>query len=280
MQILDRSSFWIPFACSVLLASAVGAQETAPAPPISEAERTAIAAAADLGGLIFLHDRAAWIGTDQVRKINGFDKDNRLRGYVTERRDDQIRVTFYGAEKGEADTALYRVVVPQTGTPYPAEKLGDPEPLSSYEANAVSARAVALGARFEPACSRQYNTVVLPATVGGEQGWAVYLLPGTTDAQVFPVGGAHRVEVNAAGDRIVNRRAYTTSCLSLDNNPQAEVLVLSHLLDPQPTELHMFWSLQIRKPLAVITLPAGSIWMVSGREGIALIERGTASGGK
>jgi hypothetical protein len=269
-----RSRVFVAAMAAFLLAPSSWGAGADPAPPMSEEEQRIAASVLELGTLIFLHDRAAWIGTDEVRKLKSFDKDKRLRGYITERRGNEIRVTFYGAEKGEADAALYRVVVPESGAPHLAEKMSEPEPLSAYEAGAVAARGLALSERFEPACSRQHNTVVIPAPVGAESGWAVYILPGTTDAKVLPVGGAHRVEVNAAGDRIINRRAYSRSCLNLTNEPKAVALVLSHLLDPQPTELHVFWSLQTRKPLAVVTVPAGSMWFVSGREGIKLMERG------
>jgi hypothetical protein len=256
------------------------AAQTAALPPMSENEQRSAALTRDLGTLIYLHDRAASIGTDEVRKLGVLDKDKRLHGYITERRGDEIRVTFYGTEKqGEAHSALYRVVVPDAGRPHPAEAIATPELLSTYEAGAVAARRLALGERFEPACSRQYNSVVIPAMAGPEMGWVVYLLPGTTEAKVLPVGGAHRVEVNAAGDRIGNRRTYTRACLNFSIDPNAEALVLTHLLDPQPTELHVFWSLQIRRPLMVLTLPDGSMWEVIGQN-VRLIERGNATGGQ
>ena len=93
---------------------------------MSESEQRAAFAAGQLGGLIFLHDRAAWIGTDEVRKLKSFDKDKRVHGYVTERRGDEVRVTFFGAEKGEADGALYRVVVPESGKPHSVEAIARP----------------------------------------------------------------------------------------------------------------------------------------------------------
>lgn len=258
---------------AILLTRLSAAAENAPAPPMSDDEKRIAASSRDLGVLIFLHDRAAWLGTDEVRKLRGFDSDKRLHGYITERRGDEIRVTFYGGDKVESNAALYRVVVPDTGKPQPAEALAMPEQLSQYEMGAVAARGLALRERIEPMCSKQYNSVVVPASVGDATGWAVYLLPGTTDAKVLPVGGAHRIETNVGGDTVVSRRAYTRSCLNLTVEPKAAAMVLSHLLDPQPTELHVFWSLQVRKPLVVVTSPAGSAWYVTG-QGIALMERG------
>jgi hypothetical protein len=246
---------------------------------MSEAEQRAVNAARSLGVLIFLHDRAAAIGTDEVRKLKGFDKDQRLHGYITERRGDAIRVTFYGAQAGAADAPLYRVTVPNSGAPPPAEVVATAVLLSRYEAGAVAARKLALAEPPEPVCSMQYNSVVIPAAEGGPVGWAVYLLPGTTDAKVLPVGGAHRMEINPDATRVVSRRAFTRSCLTVANDPQAVALSLTHLLDPQPTELHVFWSLRLRKPLMVSTPPAGSLWAVSG-QGIRLVERGRQNGGQ
>ena len=48
--------------------------------------------------------------------------------------------------------------------------------------------------------------------------------------------------------------------------------MITHLLDPIPTEAHVFWSLWARKPMYVATPPNGTIWVVDDGK-IKLVER-------
>jgi len=54
-------------------------------------------------------------------------------------------------------------------------------------------------------------------------------------------------------------------------------LMITHLLDPIPTEAHVFWSIWAHKPLYVATPPNGTIWVVEGSK-IRLVERKPAEG--
>lgn len=57
------------------------------------------------------------------------------------------------------------------------------------------------------------------------------------------------------------------TCFSVDYRPKdgktPEVLIVTHLLDPQPTELHAFVSRNIPVALAVATLPNSKLWVIS-----------------
>lgn len=89
-------------------------------------------------------------------------------------------------------------------------------------------------------------------------GWAAYLLPGTTQHGVVPIGGSYRLDLDAAGERILKQRPFTRTCIALDSprsdrSMKAVAMMVTHLLDPVPTEVHVFWSLWARQPMYVAT---------------------------
>jgi hypothetical protein len=147
-----------------------------------------------------------------------------------------------------------------------------PAPLTPYESGAAAARAAALTSRFQP-CSENYNAVVLPSTAAPENNWVVYLIPGTTRNDVVPIGGTYCVEVS--GSNIVSQRGFTHTCIALQTDPKAVGLMMTHLLDPVPTEAHVFWSIRAKKPMYVATPPNGTVWIVEGNK-IRLVERKAA----
>jgi hypothetical protein len=161
----------------------------------------------------------------------------------------------------------------------PPQELKTPQALTEFESGAAAARIFAGKYSFQP-CTEHYNTVVLPADSSASANWVVYLLPGTQEALRIPLGGAHRLELDATAQHLINERGFTRSCLVLAD-PKADakhrpvMLVASHLLDPVPTEIHVFWNLWSGIPLDILTPPHGTAWAISkGR--ISLLQRGGA----
>lgn len=235
-------------------------------PPDQEA--AALKAAEATGLAIYRHDYAAAVATDAI-ELRQFKKDKRVRGWVTEEQQDGIVVTFID----QTPAALYRISVSKEGVAGPVAALEEPAPLTVYEFGAATARAVALASKFEP-CSENYNSVVLPSAGAHGANWVVYLLPGTTKHNVVPVGGTYRMEVN--GSKVISQRGFTRTCIALQADPEAVGLMITHLLDPIPTEAHVFWSMWAKKPIYVATPPEGTIWIVDGDK-ISLVERKTSS---
>lgn len=226
-------------------------------------EALAITAAETIGRAIFEHDRAAAVATDAALAQRVFKRDGRVHGWVTEVREEGIAVTFID----QTPSALYRVMVSPSGRAGPLLALEAPEPLSSYEAGAADARAIALAADFQ-ACSKTYNTVVLPADAGTDGGWIVYLLPGTARHDTVPIGGTYRMEVRDGA--VLSQRAFTRSCIALGRGPRVGATIITHLLDPVPTEAHVHWSLWADTPMYVTT--NGALWAIEHGE-IRKIER-------
>ncbi|HET6432652.1 hypothetical protein [Dyella sp.] len=232
---------------------------------LSPQEKATLHADEVVGRAMFVSDRAATVATDAALKLDAFRQESRVRGWITQAHADAVTVTFIDA----TPAALYRATVSNDGKLVgKVEAYATPLPLSAFEAGAVAARTVALGAKFPP-CSARYNTVVLPLDASSAGKWLVYLLPATTQPSVIPIGGTSRVTVDHG--TIVAQRPFTKSCIALENDPRAVALMISHLLDTTPTEAHVFWSLWAHKDMYVSTESAA--WAIhDGR--IRLVETG------
>ncbi len=217
---------------------------------ISDAEANASAEAS--GRTIYTHYRAI----EAVRVAMDADQtmrdDDRVAGEITLGYGGQIHVTVLD----DASAALYRAAVSTDGLlAAPIEALPAPAELSSNERAAAQARTTAL-AFDSPRCGDAYDTVVLPSSV--EAQWVVFLIPRPSQGAVR-LGGSTRVETE--GDVVTAWRPYTRSCIDLNPAPNAVAMIVTHLLDPTPTEIHVFWSLWKGKPFYVTTVKNG-LWKV------------------
>jgi len=95
----------------------------------------------------------------------------------------------------------------------------------------------------------------------------VYVLTPQTDNDTLPFGGHYLIEVSADG-KASALRPFTKSCVSLplhDKGPDATVaLTITHLLDPVPTEIHVFSSLSAHMPIFILTTQNQLNWKVEG----------------
>ncbi len=88
------------------------------------------------------------------------------------------------------------------------------------------------------------------------------MVPGATENDIILVGGAYRIDTDASGRTITASRAFSKSCISLEKTLDTEAFTRSHLLDPQPTEMHVFWRLLGRKPIYLITTQNSLVWLI------------------
>lgn len=238
-----------------LAAVAAGANEPAPPPMTAEQESAALRAAEAAGLAIYRHDQAAAVASDAGLEVRAFKKHKRIAGWITEQRDDRIVVTFID----RTPAALYRVMVGADGKAGRLETLDAPTPLTAYEAGAAAARNAAVNAGFQP-CAKSYNSVVLPGADPAGAPWVVYLLPGTTDPKVVPLGGSYRYEIKDG--KVAGQHAYTRSCIQLQNDPNSVGMMVTHLMDPLPTDVHVFLNLSTRKAMYVMTPSNGVLWSI------------------
>lgn len=240
------------------------------------AQELAAAVESERRGLeMYAYDQAAWHSTDRFLADvaaaggNDFLRQRGYRGYVVEPVPGGLRALFYGERDGRL-TAIARYSVSGskvTGGGIVA--LGAAEEMTPLALRMIAALAKAREAMAKPdhgVCSRTPpNSVVLSQPDGT---LSAYILTSTDDAGIYPAGGHYRFDFDAAGTLVAERK-FMNTCFPINfkNIPQGKepaLLVLSHLLDPQPTEIHAFVSRNIPVALAVMTVSNDLIWAVGG----------------
>lgn len=273
VQFVGRAFSAMLLACLSVPALAQDAGESTI--PIPAELQPAVAAAEQTGRLLQRLDRAAWIATDefmgdsQARKLR-----KSTRGWITEPTDTGTRVSFFDAN--DPPNKVYAVDVESSGVIGAAGAAVDAS-FADGQLSLIRARQAAMQQAFLT-CSRDYNSVVY------RDGDAirVYLMPGTTKQGVFPAGGHHLFVYDAAGRTLLSQRDFTKGCIDLQGAPPSGALekgdrlvgmMVTHLLDPQPTEIHVFISLNTDSPLYVGTTENRYLWKVS-RGRISLVSDG------
>jgi hypothetical protein len=271
-------------ACRVLLWAgllATWVDASAASRPITPEYRAAIERAERLGTTLYVHDSAAWRATDELVRRHLLPKDRRVRGWITAMSDtsDAVIVTFVGELHG-APHALYRVSVPAGDGKLEFAALKPARPLTEGERASFAARSLAMDAlgREQQRCADQYNTVVLPIRDGDEPVILVYLLAATAEPDVVVAGGHLRFAISPDGATIEEQRAFTKSCLVVStkivpDREDVKGMMLTHLLDPTPTEIHVFLSRTYHRPFFIATAENNLLWKVDGST-IELVDTG------
>jgi hypothetical protein len=253
---------------------AATAATPAPGSPLPPEAQTAIDRALAVGREIYIQDvMSAW-GTDVLREhVPGLEG---VGGYLTlaEGNDDGTLkgtwlVQFFSREP--TPRVLYRIRLWKDRSQQPAfEKLAPPAALTASEQVIIGARQAAIQAIPPP--SQPINPVVLPAQILGEKGSLVYLLAGTTKADVAVLGKHHRVLVGEDG-RVQKIEPLSKSVIEIPRKPppgaQEAGLMVTHIVSDYPLETHVFAALLYRQPFYVGTRTG--IWRVTGKE-IVLID--------
>ncbi len=233
----------------------------------------AVTRAEFLGRQMYLHDRAAWLATDAMLadpRMRGLRE--KIRGWLTEPSAHGIRVIFI--DDGETPRRLFQIDVDE-GERLTEPTIEAPEPLGPDLLAQLRARRLVLDQSFMR-CAREYNSVILPSA----DGLRVYLMPAFARKDVYPLGGYHLFETDSAGTKILSSRKFTNGCIDLnetakDAPPREDgfkamgTMMFTHLLDPQPSEVHVFVSLYASQPFMLATTENEMLWEV-GRGRITL----------
>jgi hypothetical protein len=221
------------------------------------------------GAAIYAYDQAAWHTSDtMVAKHLPEAVMRAIRGWVVEPRGDVLTVTYFGRD-GDKPYAIYiadfrdgavsNERVPEAGS---AERTLTPLGLRLAAARVTATDAAA----SLPRCNdRRYNSVVLPPEPDGTI--PVYLLTPQVENDQYPMGGHHEIDIAADGN-VAGKRDFTKSCLIIGGpatkpGEKPVALYITHLLDPHPTEIHVFTSLSAHYPVFVGTSDK-DIWSVEG----------------
>jgi hypothetical protein len=249
----------------ILLLTAAAGSET----EIPSEYQAAVRLATRLGAQLRLDEQAGARANEEMSRRRILKKDKRVRGWITdavETDSSGVVVTFVGEEAGGA-VALYRVRVPGEGSPT-IEKLDQPVSLDPGQAARWRARQAAIQAfRYRDGhCSDDYQPVVLSRGPADNDHIFVYLLARSNKPLDIVAGGHFRYEYSADGSIMEAHRAFTRSCMIIDQQPrlaeEAEAFMLTHVLDPTPTEIHVMLSLKHGEPIYVGT--RGYTWWVAG----------------
>lgn len=242
----------------------------------STEEMNATAAAQVRGEAMYQYDQAAWHASDSFQsdlaaahlKTAQLAKEG-LQGYVVEPLADQrFQTTFYARKEG-GYSAFARYVTDQ-GKVVSGGLLGAGQDtsVSAVAQHMIEARAKAIEEMAKPGhflCSKSApNTIVLPPSSDGSI--SVYVLTSTMDSSTYPAGGHNRFDFGPDG-KLASERGFMKSCFPISlkgkDGVKPEIMVLTHLLDPQPTEVHAFVSRNLPFPLMIATIQNKEMWLVS-----------------
>lgn len=244
------------------------AREKKPAPSasVSPAEDAQLREVARRGALLYAYDQAAWHGTDDMMaKLPDFEK--RVGGWIVDGPAETPELIFCDKEGARpVYIARFSRGALVSGTIADAGE----RDLSAPRRQLIAARKAALAALaqsdFKTCSEASPNTVVLPPSAPGEPTLVYVLTPQRTMA-AFPFGGHYLIPVDPSGRAGAIRR-FTKTCIEIGRPPDAvgsepSALVITHLLDPIPTEIHVFSSLAARLPVFVATAET-RVWIVDG----------------
>lgn len=239
-------------------------------------EFSAAAEAEVRGSEMFAFDQAAWHATDRfqadiLKRAGGLEALMRrgFKGYIVEPgRDGRLLATFF-AELNGVRFALARYTVAGTAVLDGGfVELDGQQSLSLLAERMIDARQKAIAAMQAPEhglCSNTPpNSLVLPPDDDGVI--RVYIMTSTTSPDVYPAGGHYRFDFDEDGKLVAERR-FMKTCFPLAHGAtdkgRPEIVFLTHVLDPQPTEIHAFISRNISIPLGVVTVANRHIWAVT-----------------
>lgn len=244
---------------------------------ISPAEESQLREIARRGALLYAYDQAAWHGTDDmVAKLP--DYEGRVGGWIVDGPAEAPELVFFD-KAGARPVYVARF---RDGNLISAEVSGaDAAELSAPRRKLIAARKAALAALSKSDAKRcseaAMNSVVLPAAAPGEP-TLVYFLEPQRVMDAFPFGGHYLFPVDPSGHAGPMRR-FTKTCIEIsrvaarEGNKEVVALLITHLLDRVPTEIHVFSSLAARLPVSVGTRD-GRTWWVDGTAIRLVAEKG------
>lgn len=260
---VHRARWPIMAALAIATNGLVLAQSSPTGVGLTAAVRTAVSR----GELLYIYDEAAWHGTDDLL-TNYAGLAGEAGGYVVSGDELDAELAFYDKSKSNA---VYRARFSSGKLVKSGPPAADRVALTAFEKQLIAAKDKALAAFIAAKvglCSSSHpNLAALPPERPGGPIIA-YIMTSTTDPKTVPLGGHYSVEVAADGS-VGPIRHFTKACIDMPMSKRPPVgepaaFVVTHLLDPTPTELHVFSSLTSKVPLVVVTGPDARMWFVDG----------------
>ncbi len=262
------------FAAALAVPVAAQANEAADErPEISSEEAAAIDRAIALGETIYRYDQAAWHTTDAMLATFDDPVARGIGGWIINPVERGHEALFYRPLTEGFEAVWSGIYDGRTVTSEQVYGPGD-RPLTSAEAALAIAGNAPLSSDVQMTrCSEQpFNSVVIP-TGNADGGHYVYFLVPQPVAGEVEFGGHYRFEV--VDGEVIAHRKFTNSCLAMgQTGPEgrrASMVGIAHILDPVPTEIHVFSMFALGIPVAVITTADERVWGVTEEDGEASI---------
>lgn len=255
---------------ALLMAQAASASASA-VPPAPVIDAAALARIGERGRLLYAYDQAAWRGTDDLLAHHR-EALPKQGGYIVDGPIEAPRMVFFDSA---THRAIYIAHVSGGRVVDGATPTGADADLSPLDQRLIAARDAAVAVMradtaARPCAAKPFNSVVVPpADADGPV--SVYFMTPQTSGDAIPLGGHFRVDVDSAGAAGPVRR-FTNTCLStpVAGAPKGGTPVaafVTQLIGDRPTEIHVFTSLTLRRPVYVATHDTGGgghLWVVTG----------------
>jgi hypothetical protein len=243
------------------------AQPSAPPPPLDSAQRAEIERAVVRGRQLFAIARAGLLGTQDLLSRVADPAGTGIAGWVAEPEGNAMAVTFY-ADTDSGPVAVYRSRI-LAGRAVSRETFltGDRPPLAGIAERMARARAASESEEQRGCTDQPFNVLVVPpASVDAPID--VYRLSAPESRGRVPLGGHYRSTVASDGS-VADARGFSHGCLNVDvgevpAGTQGGPIAVTHLLDPLPTEVHVFLSLFSGRPLVVAAGDPTRLFLVAG----------------
>jgi hypothetical protein len=242
-------------------------------PKVSAEQKMQMAKAAERGLQIYHYDQAAWHTTDtMLEDVKREDMDG-VKGWVVTPDPKGWRATYY-KRNANGPYGVYsavwsgRAVVDRKLLANAADALLSPQQQALIKARDAAAEA-AIAGKLILCADRPFNTVTLPGATAADP-ISVYLLTPQTVDSIFPMGGHHLLQF--IDNKEITRRSFSTSCINtsgagdLPKGAKPVALYVTHLLDPVPTEIHVFTALTAKMQVYVGTSGNKLTWVVSAKD--------------
>lgn len=268
----DRRVIWVAALAAMSAPLAVQAKDDPKLVALSASDQALVDRSIARGDMLYAYDQAAWHGTDDLQekaKAAGVWEKlaPTLGGWIVDGTAAEPVLVFI--DKSDQPQAVYTARFADNGTRLIDSKLlgpGDDRSISPARMKLVgalrAARAEMARAKLGICANAAFNSVVLPPeTPDGPT--LVYFMTPQTQAGVWPMGGHYRLEVKADSS-IGSTRPFTKSCITTGTPPKGSpaAMFVTHLLDPVPTEIHVFTMRAARLPLFVATTQNNRLWSI------------------
>lgn len=214
-------------------------------------EEWPLAKVSRIGQEIYRYDRAAWLATDVLLAAPDKSVLQDLRGWIVVPEGEALKVRFIAAGENGVFRPGFDVVVNEQGagpmTTAPENAPLPPDQLAMFKARQTAANNVG-----RLVCSGRFNTVVMDDP--DSDGWLVWLLTATDQANVVPIGGHYRFTISADGASVMRRDMLSNSCINGQMPPdgaQPAMLFFTQIVSKGPVETHVFQSILNRVPIYI-----------------------------